>query len=138
MLLKGAVTTDDRLKRRHAQLVAQVTGRRAPPYGNQTTAPRPPQRVDDARVGRWVEVWWPGPGAWYLGRIVSQETGTLKIAYTDGQTHDQKFQDHAFRGAGPPPADMMGDAATWRFARGPARGPGRPAAPAAAPTEVSA
>ena len=49
--------------------------------------------------GRWVEVWWPGPGAWYLGRIVSQETGTLKIAYTDGQAHDQKFQDHAFRGA---------------------------------------
>ena len=92
------------------------------------------------RVGRWVEVWWPGPGAWYLGRIVAEGAGTLKIAYTDGQTHDQKFQDHAFRGAGPPPAELMGDAATWRFARGPARGPGRPVnnPPAAAPMDVSA
>ena len=121
LLLKGVVETDDRLQRRHAQLVAQVTGRRAPPYGSQIpTAPRPPPRVDDMRVGRWVEVWWPGPGAWYLGRIVAEGAGTLKIAYTDGQTHDQKFQDHAFRGVGPPPAEMMGDAATWRFAKGPA------------------
>ena len=139
LLLKGVVETDDRLQRRHAQLVAQVTGRRAPPYGSQIpTAPRPPPRVDDMRVGRWVEVWWPGPGAWYLGRIVAEGAGTLKIAYTDGQTHDQKFQDHAFRGVGPPPAEMMGDAATWRFAKGPARGPGRPVAPAAVPMEVSA
>ena len=44
LLLKGVVPDDDRLQRRHAQLVAQVTGRRAPPYGSSIpTAPRPPR-----------------------------------------------------------------------------------------------
>ena len=41
----------------------------------------------DARVGRWVEVYWADDGAWYLGRVADQRTRSgrleFKIAYTD-------------------------------------------------------
>lgn len=31
----------------------------------------------DARVGRWVEVYWPGDERWYRGRVTTQVVGPL-------------------------------------------------------------
>ena len=39
------------------------------------------RRPRDARIGRWVEVYWAGDAAWYLGRVASQRNGRFKIAY---------------------------------------------------------
>ena len=68
LLLKGVVETDDRLQRRHAQLVAKVAGRRAPPYDYRPTAPAAAARR--RRVGRWVES--GGPRRVAPGRIVTE------------------------------------------------------------------
>ena len=35
-----------------------------------------------ALPGRWVEVYWAGDAKWYLGRVVREREGELKIADT--------------------------------------------------------
>ena len=59
----------------------------APPPEPEPAEPAPaPKRARtqprDARVGRWVEVYWAGDGEWFLGRVAGQREGKLKIAYT--------------------------------------------------------
>ena len=84
------------------------------------------RRPRDARIGRWVEVYWAGDAAWYLGRVASQRNGRFKIAYADGETVSQALMDEAFEGETPPP-QPDGAPEPWRFAEAPTE------APAAAP-----
>ena len=81
-----------------------------------TQAPR------DARVGRWVEVYWAGDGEWFLGRVAGQHEGKLKIAYTDGEPLYQVLQDEPFSGDGDPPAPADGEPEHFRFAEAPQSG----------------
>ena len=85
----------------------------APPK-KQARAPR------DARVGRWVEVYWAGDGEWFLGRVAGQRTRSgrleLKVAYADGETMYEALRDEPFDGDGEPPAVADGEPEHWRWA----------------------
>ena len=80
------------------------------------------RRPRDARIGRWVEVYWAGDAAWYLGRVASQRNGRFKIAYADGETVSQALMDEAFEGETPPP-QPDGAPEPWRFAEAPTEAP---------------
>ena len=101
------------------------------PKRARTQAPR------DARVGRWVEVYWAGDGEWFLGRVAGQREGKLKIAYTDGEALYQVLQDEPFSGDGDPPAPADGDPEQFRFAEAPPPPPPPAPKPKAAPTDSS-
>ena len=45
-------------------------------------APPAEKPRNGARVSRWVEVYWAGDAKWYLGRVVREREGELKIADT--------------------------------------------------------
>ena len=57
----------------------------------------------DARVGRWVEVYWPGDARWYRGRVTTQRDHELRIFYDDGEACFHAFRDEPFVGDGVPP-----------------------------------
>ena len=40
------------------------------------------EETEDAGVGSWVEVYWAGDAKWFLGRVVGEREGELKIADT--------------------------------------------------------
>ena len=77
----------------------------------------------DARVGRWVEVWWPAENAWFPGLVHSRRyyhsDGSRRIVfrvnYDDGESHDEVLQEDAFAGAGAPPPQPEGAPQPWRF-----------------------
>jgi len=77
----------------------------------------------DARVGRWVEVWWPAENAWFPGLVHSRRyyhsDGSRRIVfrvnYDDGDSHDEVLQEDAFAGAGAPPPQPEGAPQPWRF-----------------------
>ena len=77
------------------------------------------QASRDARVARWVEVYWAGDGEWFLGRVAGQREGKLRIAYTDGEELYQVLQDEPFAGDGDPPAPADGEPEPWRYAEAP-------------------
>ena len=118
----------------------------APPAEPEPAEPAPaPKRARtqvprDARVGRWVEVYWAGDGEWFLGRVAGQREGKLKIAYTDGEALYQVLQDEPFSGDGDPPAPADGEPEHFRFAEAPPPPPPPPPPapkPKAAPTDSS-
>ena len=86
----------------------------------QPEAVSPPMR--DARVGSWIEVFWAGDRAWYLGLVVDQKiiiggAIQLSVKYVDGEQHDEALQDEPFAGDGVPPDDRK--PWYWRFAKQP-------------------
>ena len=72
----------------------------------------------DARVGRWVEVYWPGDERWYRGRVTTQLCGgpLLRVFYDDGEAHFHAFCDEPFRGDGAPPFAPDDAPQQWRYA----------------------
>ena len=89
---------------------------------------RPPRAArggPDARVGRWVEVWWPEQSKWYLGHVGEARYSdaaagvVFRVEYTDGETEDEVLQEDAFAGAGAPPSQPEGAPKAWRFATEP-------------------
>ena len=42
----------------------------------------PAEKPRDGALHRWVEVYWAGDAKWYLGRVVREREGELKIADT--------------------------------------------------------
>ena len=42
----------------------------------------PAEKMRDGALHRWVEVYWAGDAKWYLGRVVGEREGELKIADT--------------------------------------------------------
>ena len=109
---------------------------RAPPMlpPLQVAQPQPPppppllQRLQsapvatDARVGRWVEVYWAGDSMWFLGHVDRQRTRSgrlqFKVAYTDGEAHHHVLQDEPFAGDGAPPEIGDCEPEPWRFFAG--------------------
>ena len=81
----------------------------------------PPTR--DARVGRWIEVYWAGDKVWYKGYVVGRKiingAVQLSVTYIDGDLYDEALQDEPFAGDGVPPDDRK--PWYWRFAE-----PGEP------------
>ena len=73
------------------------------------------------RLGRWIEVFWAGDRAWYLGFVVGQKiiNGAIQLSvkYVDGEQHDEALQDEPFAGDGVPPDDRK--PWYWRFAKQP-------------------
>jgi hypothetical protein len=70
----------------------------------------------DARVGRWVEVYWPGDERWYRGRVTTQLGPLLRVFYDDGEAHFHAFRDEPFRGDGVPPFAPEDAPQQWRYA----------------------
>jgi hypothetical protein len=74
--------------------------------------------LTDARVNRWIEVYWAGDKVWYKGRVVGQKIVNgavqLSVKYDDGDEHDEALQDEPFAGDGVPPDDRK--PWYWRFA----------------------
>ena len=74
----------------------------------------------DARVGRWVEVYWPGDERWYRGRVTTQvgpsQYPLLRVFYDDGEAHFHAFRDEPFRGDGVPPFAAEDAPQQWRYA----------------------
>jgi len=81
----------------------------------------PAEKPRDGALHRWVEVYWAGDAKWFLGRVVGEREGELKIAYTDGETHSHVMQDEPFAGAGAPPEIDDCAPEPWRFAEAPPR-----------------
>ena len=77
--------------------------------------------LTDARVNRWIEVYWAGDKVWYKGRVVGQKIVNgaiqLSVKYVDGEQHDEALQDEPFAGDGVPPDDRK--PWYWRFAEPP-------------------
>ena len=97
----------------------QTPARLAP---RRRSAPGP---APDARLGRWVEVYWTGDSAWYLGRVEGQRTGStggveLQVAYVDDETIYQALRTEPFAGDGAPPYVQGTQPDSWRFAEAPA------------------
>ena len=70
----------------------------------------------DARVGRWVEVYWPGDGRWYRGRVTGQRDNELRVFYDDGEACFHAFCDEPFVGDGAPPFAPVDAPQHWRYA----------------------
>ena len=70
----------------------------------------------DARVGRWVEVYWPGDERWYRGRVTTQLGPLLRVFYDDGEACFHAFRDEPFRGDGVPPFAAEDAPQQWRYA----------------------
>ena len=70
----------------------------------------------DARVGRSVEVYWPGDGRWYAGRVTTQRGHELRVFYDDGEAHFHAFRDEPFVGDGTPPFAPEDAPQHWRYA----------------------
>ena len=70
----------------------------------------------DARVGHWVEVYWPGDERWYRGRVTTQLGPLLRVFYDDGEVHFHAFRDEPFRGDGAPPFAPEDAPQQWRYA----------------------
>ena len=71
--------------------------------------------LDDARIGRWIEVYWAGDGEWFLGRVAGQKimiggAVQLLVKYDDGEEYYEALQDEPYAGAGAPPDDGV-----WYF-----------------------
>ena len=113
-----------RRRPRRAQPAAKKP-RTAPAWPEPAPAPRarPPRAArggPDARVGRWVEVWWPEQRKWYRGRVGEARYSDaaagveLRVDYDDSETHYQVFQEDAFEGTGAPPPQPEGAPKRWR------------------------
>ena len=70
----------------------------------------------DARVGRWVEVYWPGDARWYRGRVTTQRDHELRVFYDDGEACFHAFRDEPFVGDGTPPFAAEDAPQHWRYA----------------------
>ena len=70
----------------------------------------------DARVGRWVEVYWPGDARWYRGRVTTQRDHELRVFYDDGEACFHAFRDEPFVGDGAPPFAAEDAPQQWRYA----------------------
>ena len=70
----------------------------------------------DARVGRWVEVYWPGDETWYRGRVTTQRGHELRVFYDDGEACFHAFRDEPFVGDGTPPFAAEDGPQQWRYA----------------------
>jgi len=70
----------------------------------------------DARVNRWVEVYWPGDERWYRGRVTTQLGPLLRVFYDDGEAHLHAFRDEPFVGDGAPPFAAEDAPQQWRYA----------------------
>jgi len=155
--------THARVRGRWTSLVRRPTKRRRPrtpeepavaakrrrpavraPLKSALAAPLPPRRrpvpgAPDARIGRWVEVYWAGEGAWYLGRVEAQRTSTtggvgFRVAYVDGDTIYHALCNDTFAGDGAPRIRSSEPIAAWRFAEALATKPAA-AKPHAAPAK---
>ena len=72
--------------------------------------------IAHARVGHWVEVYWPGDERWYRGRVTTQLGPLLRVFYDDGEAHFHAFCDEPFRGDGAPPFAPDDAPQQWRYA----------------------
>ena len=70
----------------------------------------------DARVGQWVEVYWPGDERWYRGRVTTQLGPLLRVFYDDGEACFHAFRDEPFVGDGAPPFAAEDAPQHWRYA----------------------
>ena len=70
----------------------------------------------DARVNRWVEVYWPGDERWYRGRVTTQLGPLLRVFYDDGEACFHAFRDEPFVGDGTPPFAAEDAPQQWRYA----------------------
>ena len=110
-----------------AQPAAKKPRTAPPPEPAPAPRARPPRaaRRMRARVGRWVEVWWPEQSKWYLGHVGEARYSdaaagvVFRVEYTDGETEDEVLQEDAFAGAGAPPPQPEGAPKAWRFATEP-------------------
>ena len=70
----------------------------------------------DARVGHWVEVYWPGDERWYRGRVTTQLGPLLRVFYDDGEACFHAFREEPFVGDGAPPFAAEDAPQQWRYA----------------------
>ena len=72
--------------------------------------PLPRRRPRDARIGRWVEVYWAGGGEWFLGRVAGQrevvERRSARVAVMTGIDRDEQRFDKTAQEF-PPVLDLL-------------------------------